>query len=60
MLPVQLVGYYLAIDGTDQGSHGIRPDYPVAYSIDDILVGRDRAMEVALRQAGETAPIRDR
>ena len=60
ILPVQLVGYYMAIDGTEQGSHGIRPDYPVAYSIADILAGRDRAMELALRQAGETAPIRDR
>ena len=60
ILPVQLVGYYMAIDGTEQGSHGIRPDYPVAYSIADILAGRDRAMELALREAGETAPIRDR
>ncbi len=60
ILPVQLAAYYMAIDGTAQGSHGIRPDFPVAYSIDDILAGRDRAMEIALRQAGERAPIPDR
>jgi len=57
ILPVPVVGYYMAIDGTAQGSHGIRPDFPVEYSIDDILVGRDRAMEVALRQAGEPEPV---
>jgi len=57
ILPVPLVGYYMAIDGTAQGSHGIRPDFPVAYSIDDILAGRDRAMELALHQAGETEPV---
>lgn len=52
ILPVQLVGYYLAIEGDAQGAHGIRPDYPVEYSIDDVLAGRDRAMEMALRVAG--------
>jgi uncharacterized protein (TIGR03435 family) len=49
IMPVQLVGRYLAIDGATQGAHGIRPDYPVEYAIEDILAGRDRAMEVALR-----------
>jgi C-terminal processing protease CtpA/Prc len=49
ILPVHLVGYYLAIGGATQAAHGIRPDYPVEYSIEDILAGRDRAMEVALR-----------
>jgi uncharacterized protein (TIGR03435 family) len=47
-LPVQLVGYYLAIDGTQQGTRGIRPDHPVEYSIEDVLAGRDREMEIAL------------
>ena len=49
IMPVQLVGYYMAIDGDAQGAHGIRPGYPVEYSIEDILTGRDRAMDVALR-----------
>jgi uncharacterized protein (TIGR03435 family) len=47
ILPVQLVGYYLAIEGNKQGAHGIRPDYPVAYTIDDVLSAHDRAMETA-------------
>jgi uncharacterized protein (TIGR03435 family) len=49
-LPLPLVGYYLAIDGTEQGSHGIRPDHPVEYSIQDVLAHRDREMEIALRR----------
>ena len=52
ILPVQLVGYYLAIEGGALGAHGIRPDHHVEYSIDDILAGRDRAMEMALRLVG--------
>ena len=50
-LPVQLVGYYMAIDGSAQGSRGIRPDHPVEYSIEDVLARRDREMEIALRLA---------
>jgi uncharacterized protein (TIGR03435 family) len=53
ILPVQLVGYYLAIEGDALGAHGIRPDHHVEYSIDDVLAGRDRAMEMALRLANE-------
>jgi uncharacterized protein (TIGR03435 family) len=53
VMPVQLVGYYMAIDGAAQGAHGIRPGYPVEYSIEDILAGRDRAMEMALQVASE-------
>jgi uncharacterized protein (TIGR03435 family) len=51
ILPVQLVGYYLAIDGASHGTRGIPPDYSVSFTIDDILAGRDRAMEIALRLA---------
>jgi C-terminal processing protease CtpA/Prc len=54
ILPVQLVGYYLAIEGNAMGAHGIRPDYHVEYSIDDVLAGSDRAMEIALRLASES------
>jgi hypothetical protein len=52
ILPVQLVGYYLAIQGGALGAHGIRPDHHVEYSIDDILAGTDRALEMALRLVG--------
>jgi uncharacterized protein (TIGR03435 family) len=53
ILPLQLVGYYLAIEGNAHGAHGIQPDHQIDYSIDDILAGRDRAMEMALRLASE-------
>jgi C-terminal processing protease CtpA/Prc len=56
ILPVQLVGYYMAIEGAAQGAHGIRPDYQVDYSIDDVLHGRDRAMETVLRLATDAPP----
>jgi hypothetical protein len=46
-LPVQLAAYYMAIEGKAHGAHGIEPDHAVADSIEDILAGRDRAMEVA-------------
>ena len=49
ILPLPLVGYYMAIEGATQGTHGIRPDYPVSYTIEDILAARDRGMETALR-----------
>jgi uncharacterized protein (TIGR03435 family) len=52
-LPVQLVGYYMAIEGAGQGSHGIRPDHTVEYSIGDILAGHDLEMEMALRLAAQ-------
>jgi C-terminal processing protease CtpA/Prc len=50
-LPVQLVGYYLAIDGSAQGTRGVRPDQTVEYSIEDVLSHRDPEMEIALRLA---------
>ena len=46
-LAVQLIGYYLAIDGNKHGSRGIQPDHHIAETIDDILTGKDRAMELA-------------
>ena len=48
VLPVPVVGYYMAIDGAAQGRRGIRPDREVTYSIEDIVAGRDKAMEAAL------------
>jgi uncharacterized protein (TIGR03435 family) len=58
VLPVPLVGYYMAIDGTQQGTHGIPPDYPVEYSMDDVLAGRDKAMEVAVRLTRAAPAVR--
>jgi hypothetical protein len=52
VLPVQLVGYYMPIEGTAQGAHGIRPDHPVEYTIEDVVAGRDREMDVAMRVVG--------
>jgi uncharacterized protein (TIGR03435 family) len=59
-LPVQLVGYYMAIDGAAQGARGILPDHPVEYSIADLLAGADKAMETALRLSGQGPPPAER
>jgi hypothetical protein len=41
--------YYMAIDGSEHGTHSIPPDYPVTYSIEELLAGKDKEMELALR-----------
>ena len=62
VMPMQLTGYYMAIEGSEHGSRGIQPDIPVEYSIADILAGKDKEMEVALgrlaRRAGDAPSTR--
>jgi len=62
VLPIQLTGYCMAIEGSEHGSRGIQPDIPVEYSIADILAGKDKEMEVALgrlaRRAGDAPSTR--
>jgi hypothetical protein len=48
-LPVRLMTYYMAIDGAEHGARSIPPDYPVTYSIEELLAGKDKEMELALR-----------
>ena len=56
VMPMQLTGYYMAIEGSEHGSRGIQPDIPVEYSIADILAGKDKEVEVALGQIGLARP----
>jgi hypothetical protein len=45
---VPLVTYYLAVSGNPDAAHGVRPDYPVRYTIEELLEGRDKELELAL------------
>lgn len=50
-LRVPLVTYYMAVSGYKAAAHGVVPDYPVNHTIDDLIAGRDRDMELALQLA---------
>ena len=52
-LRVPLMTYYMAVSGYKAASHGVVPDYPVAHTIEDLIAGTDRDLEVALRLARE-------
>lgn len=45
---VPLVSYHLAVSGNPDAAHGVRPDYPVRYTIEELLAGRDKELELAL------------
>jgi hypothetical protein len=48
---VPLVGYYVAVGPGQPAAHGVIPDRPVRYTIDEVLAGRDKEMELALQLA---------
>jgi peptidase S41-like protein len=48
---VPLVAYYVAVSGNNAPTHGIIPDRPVHYTIEDVLAGKDLEMELALTLA---------
>lgn len=48
---VPLMTYYMAVSGYKKASHGVIPDYPVERTIADLIAGRDKDMEVALKLA---------
>jgi hypothetical protein len=48
---VPLMTYYMAVPDGKPARHGIVPDYPVAYSIDELLAGKDKELELALELA---------
>jgi C-terminal processing protease CtpA/Prc len=50
-LELPLVTYYLAVSGKPHADHGILPDVSVRYSIEDLLAGRDKVLDVALKLA---------
>lgn len=46
-LSVPLMTYYMAIDGNKFGKRSIPADYTVTYSIEELLAGKDKEMELA-------------
>ncbi|MEK6301949.1 MAG: S41 family peptidase [Acidobacteriota bacterium] len=48
---VPLMTYYMAVSGYKRASHGVIPDHPVEHTIADLIVGRDKEMELALKLA---------
>ena len=48
-LRVRLMTYYMAIEGTRYGNRSIPPDVAVSYSIEELLAGKDKELEMALR-----------
>jgi C-terminal processing protease CtpA/Prc len=50
-VPLGMVTYYYAAADYEYARRGMIPDYPVTYTIGDILAGRDKDMELALSLA---------
>jgi hypothetical protein len=48
---VPLMTYYMAVRGYKAASHGVVPDYPVAYTIEELLAGKDKELALALELA---------
>jgi enterochelin esterase-like enzyme len=45
---VPLVAYYLAVNGQEAAGHGVLPDHPVHYTIEELLAGEDKELTLAL------------
>ena len=50
---VPIVTYYMAVSGYKDASRGIIPDYPIVHTIEDLIAGKDRDLELALKLARE-------
>jgi Peptidase family S41 len=48
---VPLMTYYMAVSGYNAAAHGVVPDYPVEYSIAELLAKTDKEMALALALA---------
>jgi hypothetical protein len=48
---VPLMTYYMAVRGYKAASHGVVPDVPVTYTIDELVTGKDKELELALKLA---------
>ncbi|MBV8856378.1 MAG: hypothetical protein JOZ02_05400 [Acidobacteria bacterium] len=51
VLTVPLMSFYLPVGGSEDGSRGVRPDYPVDYSVGDYLINSDKELALALKLA---------
>jgi C-terminal processing protease CtpA/Prc len=45
---VPLVTYYVAVGGYKAGAHGVLPDHPIRYTIEELLAGKDKELALAL------------
>jgi C-terminal processing protease CtpA/Prc len=50
---VPLMTYYMAVRYDQPASHGVVPDYPVHYTIEELLEGKDKELTLALELAGK-------
>ena len=48
---VPLMTYYMAVSGYKAAAHGVVPDYPVHYTIEELLEGKDKELALALELA---------
>jgi C-terminal processing protease CtpA/Prc len=48
---VPLMTYYMAVRDYKAASHGVVPDHPIRYTIDELLAGKDKELELALELA---------
>jgi hypothetical protein len=48
---VPLMTYYMAVRDYKAASHGVVPDYPVNYTIEELLEGKDKELALALELA---------
>jgi Peptidase family S41 len=48
---VPLVTYYMAVSGYKAAAHGVIPDYPIRYTIEELLAGTDKELARALELA---------
>jgi hypothetical protein len=46
-----ILTFYMDVSGYKYADRGVMPDYPVTHTINDLLAGRDRDMELALSLA---------
>jgi hypothetical protein len=48
---VPLMTYYMAVSGYQAKAHGVIPDHPVAYTIEELLEGKDKELALAFELA---------
>ena len=48
---IPLVTYYLTVSGHQAAAHGVVPDHPVHYTIEELLEGTDKELALALQLA---------
>jgi hypothetical protein len=48
---VPLVTYYLAVSGYEAAAHGVLPNHPIRYTIEELLAGKDKELALALELA---------